>query len=121
MPWETSIIKFSYEVFFCFCTVLEMELPRTWHLTLESEHPPRTLHCQSICSYFENFAVVQHHQYHLEPVVPLNRSPVKSLPFGVVLIALGDSRGYSYRRLALLLGLFCSPLPALAAHRFLDL
>lgn len=69
----------SYEAFFCFCTVLEMELLRTWHLGLECAHPPRALCCQSICHCFDNFAATEHHQYHLETVVPLNKSPVKSL------------------------------------------
>lgn len=105
MPWDTSTVKFSCEAFFCFYTVLEMELLRIWHLSLSI--PQELLHCQSIWSCFDNFAATEHHQYNLEPVVLLNESPVMSSLLGVVLIALGDSRGYRYRRPALLLGLFC--------------
>lgn len=82
-----------------------MELPRTCHLSLNI--PQELLHCQSIWSWFDNFAATEHHQYHLEPVVLLNKSLLKSPLFGVVLIALGDSRGYRYRRPALQFGLLC--------------
>lgn len=102
--------KISLWSFLLLLYFLEMDFPRTWHLSLESEHPPRALHCWftlSICSCFDNFAATEHHQYHLEQIVLLNKSLVKSPQFGVVLIALGDSRGCRYRRPALLLGLFC--------------
>ena len=115
-PWETSTLEFSYEVFFSFCTVLEMGLHRTWYLTLQSKHCPRALHCQSICICVEVFPVSEYHQYHLQLVILLNRSQIQSLQSRAALTALGDSRGYSYRRPALVLVLFCSPSPALTAR-----
>lgn len=51
---------------------------------------------------------------------PANRSQIKSLQSKAVLTALGDSRGYSYRRSALVMVLFCWPLPARTAPRCLD-
>lgn len=71
-------------------------------------------------SCVDAFTVSEYHQYHLQLVILLNISQIKSLHASAMLIALRDSRWYNYRRSALLLVLFCSSLPALTVHRCLD-